>query len=329
MTNVMKEQRAWQPALILSLLCTVTVACVQKPVVPSGAGRVPINSDEMISQYRERVKNEQREKQERSVLTRQIETLTKQVEELAAAVTLVQLHQQEAMKGTSRHGQRHIVTATPTGLSLAERSGPPTSAAPLPQGNDGPPVESAQPSSPPDASKRGQGEEGQPTPVGSAACAVKAPIGTARSSSRGDESHRESWTPRVITLSKREQVELHRHSVIFRVSERTGRSEFLPSKGLQSHLKRAMKLGHCLEVRGYTDGDKDRWIERETATQRALKARAYLLQTGCAPNNIRVTIVPVGDHVADNTTTHGRAKNRRVEIEVRGNPASVWPQWYG
>ena len=140
----------------------------------------------------------------------------------------------------------------------------------------------------------------------------------------------DSWRPRVIDLSEREQVELHRHSIIFRVSERTGRSEFLPSKPLRSHLQQILKRGPCLHVRGYTDGNSDRWIERETAKQRANKARAYLIAQGYDPNHIEITIVPIGQHVADNATKKGRAKNRRVEIEVKEqNPSSVWPQWYG
>ena len=144
------------------------------------------------------------------------------------------------------------------------------------------------------------------------------------------EEPTDSWRPRVIELSEREQVELHRHSIIFRVSERTGRSEFRPSKPLQSHLKQIMSRGPCLHVRGYTDGDKALWIERETAKQRAHKARAYLIAQGYDPNHIEITIVPIGQHVADNATKKGRAKNRRVEIEVKEqNPASIWPQWYG
>ena len=145
-----------------------------------------------------------------------------------------------------------------------------------------------------------------------------------------DKEQINSWRPRVVELSEREQVELHRHSIVFRVSERTGRSEFRPSKPLQSHLKQIISRGPCLHVRGYTDGDKDLWIERETAKQRAHKARAYLIAQGYDPNHIEITIVPIGQHVADNATKKGRAKNRRVEIEVKEpNPASVWPQWYG
>jgi outer membrane protein OmpA-like peptidoglycan-associated protein len=73
-----------------------------------------------------------------------------------------------------------------------------------------------------------------------------------------------------------------------------------------------------------------RAIEREIAKQRAYKARAYLIAQGYAPNHIQITVVPIGEHVADNATKKGRAKNRRVEIEVmQHNPASIWPQWYG
>lgn len=111
------------------LMCAVTVACAQKLVVPSGATRVPVNTEEMISQYRERVTIEQREKQERTVLTRQVEALTKQVQELAASLTLVQLQQQEADKGRSRHGHKPSAAGPLINRPPVERMGPPTSAA--------------------------------------------------------------------------------------------------------------------------------------------------------------------------------------------------------
>ena len=320
------KRRARLQGLVILIACTATLACVQKPVVPSGAARVPINSDAMIQQYRERVKSDQREKQERSFLTRQIESLTQQVQELSAALTLMQLNQQELAKGKSRSG----LTITKTALTIPpvspESKGPPTNVALSPEGNTSPTVSDQSLS----RNDTAQSEEERSTSVGPA-CSV-GPSATASYSppSPIDKGQIHSWRPRVIELNDREQVELHRHSIIFRVSERTGRSEFRPSKPLQSHLKQIMSRGPCLHVRGYTDGDKDLWIERETAKQRAYKARAYLIAQGYDPSHIEITIVPIGQHVADNATKKGRAKNRRVEIEVKEqNPSSVWPQWYG
>jgi outer membrane protein OmpA-like peptidoglycan-associated protein len=319
------RQPARLTALVLSLVCTVTVSCAPKPVVPSGANRVPINSDEMITQYRERVKIEQREKQDRSVLTRNMEALTQQVQDLSASVTVLQLQQQEMAKGKSRNGYRSLTASSISSLPTSERSRQPTTESPLRE-ESVTPLESAQPLPSTEVAKREE-ERGRSQSVG---CRVGGSTETPYDAPMSEKPTTESWKPRMIELGEREQVELHRHSVIFRVSQRRGRSEFRPSKTLQAHLKQAMKLGHCLQVRGYTDGDKDQWIERETATQRAQKARTYLIHQGLAPDHIQVTVVPIGGHVADNATKQGRAKNRRVEIEVKQrNPATVWPQWYG
>ncbi len=325
MTTSMKRQ-ARLHVLVILIACGATLACVQKPVVPSGAARVPINSDEMIQQYRERVKSDQREKQERSLLTRQVDSLTQQVQELSTALTLVQLQQQELGKGKSKSG----LTITKAALTIPpispESKGPLTSATASPDGNTSPTASDPSLS----RTETAQSEEEQSTRVGPACSAGPSAALSPSPPPPIQETQTDSWRPRVIELSEREQVELHRHSIIFRVSERTGRSEFHPSKPLQSHLQQILKRGPCLHVRGYTDGNSDRWIERETAKQRAYKARAYLIAQGYHPNHIEITIVPIGEHVADNATKKGRAKNRRVEIEVKEhNPASVWPQWYG
>ncbi|MBS0156606.1 MAG: hypothetical protein JSS38_18635 [Nitrospira sp.] len=325
MTTLMKQQAQLQ-ALVILVACASTLACVQKPVVPSGANRVPINSDEMIQQYRERVKSDQREKQERSFLTRQIESLTQQVQELNTALTLLQLQQHELAKGKSRSG----LTITKTALTIppvsSESKSLVTSGTVPPDGGKSPAVSDQSLS----RTETAQSDEERSTTVGPACSARPSAAPSPALPPPKHEEQTDSWRPRVIELSEREQVEVHRHSIIFRVSERTGRSEFRPSKPLQSHLKQLMSRGPCLHVRGYTDGDKDLWIERETAKQRAHKARAYLIAQGYDPNHIEITIVPIGQHVADNATRKGRAKNRRVEIEVKEqNPASVWPQWYG
>ena len=93
-------------AVILSLATILCVACAPMPLVPSGKSRIPVNSEEIISQYRERVKVDQRDRVERNGLVRQIDALTKQIQELKAYVTLLQLQQQESEKGRGRQVQK-------------------------------------------------------------------------------------------------------------------------------------------------------------------------------------------------------------------------------
>ena len=105
-------------AVILSLASALLFACAPTPLVPSGSSRVPVNSEEGISQYRERVKVEQRDRVERNGLVRQVDALTKQLQELKAYVTLLQRQQQEAEKGLVRQVQP-VGAVSPPPLSRA------------------------------------------------------------------------------------------------------------------------------------------------------------------------------------------------------------------
>ena len=71
-----------------------------------------------------------------------------------------------------------------------------------------------------------------------------------------------------------------------------------------------------ISVRGRTDGVVDSAAESDIASARAAAARDYLISLGVDPGRIRVSHQATGDHVADNQTAKGRARNRRVEIEL-------------
>lgn len=80
--------------------------------------------------------------------------------------------------------------------------------------------------------------------------------------------------------------------------------------------------GKMVDVVGHTDSDpikktKDQWKDNlELSAQRALSVARYLIQKGIDEEEIRA--VGCGDSrpVASNTSTAGKAKNRRVEIVV-------------
>ena len=110
-------------AVMLSLATVLCVACAPTPLVPSGKSRMPVNSEEGISRYRERVKVEQRERVERNGLVRHIDALTKQMQELQAYVTLLQLQQQETEKGPV-HQVQPIGAVSPPPLTRAPAKAP-------------------------------------------------------------------------------------------------------------------------------------------------------------------------------------------------------------
>ena len=76
-----------------------------------------------------------------------------------------------------------------------------------------------------------------------------------------------------------------------------------------------------VRIVGHTDSTGSDAINNPLSVDRAASTRNYLAARGVAQS--RVTIDGHGSHqpIADNSTSQGRAKNRRVEIFV-GEPAS-------
>jgi outer membrane protein OmpA-like peptidoglycan-associated protein len=97
----------------------------------------------------------------------------------------------------------------------------------------------------------------------------------------------------------------------------------LPQEDVAALLAQAQSAPLVL-LRGRTDGLKDSPAESRLAQARAEAVRDLLVDGGVDPNRIRTTYQPVGDPVAENHTTQGRALNRRVEIELyRALPVSL------
>lgn len=331
--------------VIVCLASALFCACAPTPVIPSGESRVPVNSDEVISQYRERVRGDQRDRVERNGLARQVDALTKQIQELKAYVTLLQLQQQESNKGRLRQvrnvgaGSPPLLSEVPDKATANQKETPLALAVPpIAAVRSDVPVPPMMPTEegPTDRADSGQGSRirtGGSVPRQTTRVVELASLqsvdraGTPPAAIRRapEEEFRE---PMSVKLSEREELELHNSTVLFRVSEGKGLSDFVPTESMKAYLTKAIMLGQCIQVRGYTDGEEDVWFERKTARDRAEKVRRYLIDQGFAPLNIDVKVFPIGEHIADNATAEGRAKNRRVEIEFMDiEPASVWPQW--
>lgn len=80
-------------------------------------------------------------------------------------------------------------------------------------------------------------------------------------------------------------------------------------------------LGHPglnLAVEGHTDSTGSADFNQKLSEQRAGTVRGYLLEQGLAPDSVTAQGFGAANPVADNSTSEGRQKNRRVEIIVSG-----------
>lgn len=78
--------------------------------------------------------------------------------------------------------------------------------------------------------------------------------------------------------------------------------------------------GRLIDVIGHTDSDpikKSKWDDNlQLSTERANAVVRYLIKHGVAEGNIRSIGRGATDPVAENTSSSGKAKNRRVQIVV-------------
>ena len=71
-------------------------------------------------------------------------------------------------------------------------------------------------------------------------------------------------------------------------------------------------------ITGYTDNVGGTDFNSTLSLQRAEAVRDYLISLGADPKKFQVIGAGETKPIADNSTEEGRAKNRRVEVEVLG-----------
>ncbi|MDR0576130.1 MAG: OmpA family protein [Candidatus Accumulibacter sp.] len=89
----------------------------------------------------------------------------------------------------------------------------------------------------------------------------------------------------------------------------------------QAELLSKAKNAKQIEIRGRTDGLRASAGDERIALARAISARSMLIDGGVPAERISINYASATDYTADNNTPDGRALNRRVEIELRGQ----WP----
>jgi hypothetical protein len=113
-----------------------------------------------------------------------------------------------------------------------------------------------------------------------------------------------------------ETIKFGNRSITFRMSLDAGISEFSPSGWFEQELLKAAKEGQRIEIRGGSDAATPSARNERVTKARAINARKYLVSNGVRADRIRTKYFPSGGFIADNSTLEGKARNRRVEIEV-------------
>jgi outer membrane protein OmpA-like peptidoglycan-associated protein len=81
--------------------------------------------------------------------------------------------------------------------------------------------------------------------------------------------------------------------------------------------------GMRFKVEGHTDNTGSVATNNELSLQRAITVRDYLIGQGVAASSIDVAGLGSSMPITDNSTADGRARNRRVEIVLSGDPLSA------
>jgi OmpA-OmpF porin, OOP family len=104
----------------------------------------------------------------------------------------------------------------------------------------------------------------------------------------------------------------------------TGKANLKPEGAAKLGDLVAKTKGIALEVViavGHTDSVGNAAANQKLSVRRAEAVKGYLVQQGVERNRVYTEGKASAQPVADNKTAEGRAKNRRVEVEVVGTRA--------
>jgi OOP family OmpA-OmpF porin len=104
----------------------------------------------------------------------------------------------------------------------------------------------------------------------------------------------------------------------FEVNKASFRKEAQPQLDKFAEQVRRVSSVEAVQITGHTDSTGATDYNQKLSEQRAATVKDFLVKNGVDPS--KITILGMGERspLADNATKEGRAKNRRVEVMVKG-----------
>ena len=113
-------------------------------------------------------------------------------------------------------------------------------------------------------------------------------------------------------------VEMREQSIVYTATHAVGVTQFDMPVETRVAMLHAAAAGKKIIIRGRTDSAVPNPVDQRIALGRAAAARHYLIENGIPRDKIAVFYRSAGGFAVDNTTAEGKARNRRVEVEVQG-----------
>src|SRR5262249_46399056 len=107
----------------------------------------------------------------------------------------------------------------------------------------------------------------------------------------------------------------------FDTNKATFRKEAQPELEKISARVRNVTSVEAIQITGFTDNTGTAEYNQKLSEARASTVKDFLVKNGIDPSKITILGKGAADPVADNSTKEGRAKNRRVEVMVKGEVA--------
>src|SRR4051794_8860595 len=104
----------------------------------------------------------------------------------------------------------------------------------------------------------------------------------------------------------------------FDTNKATFRKEAQPELEKISARVRNVSSVEAVQITGYTDNTGAEDYNQKLSEARAATVKDFLVKNGVDPSKITILGKGLGSPIADNATKEGRAKNRRVEVMVKG-----------
>ena len=104
----------------------------------------------------------------------------------------------------------------------------------------------------------------------------------------------------------------------FDTNKATFRKEAQPELEKFSERIRRVTSVEAVQITGHTDNTGASDYNQKLSEQRAATVKDFLVKNGVDPSKITILGKGQSSPIADNATSEGRAKNRRVEVMVKG-----------